>query len=137
MAVKRNPLSELVVHIGAGFVAKERPFVREMLAPLRSHLGRWDSNDVGVEISLQDRGRAEQRVTLRTTLPGHPPLIAVGADPDLTRAIHEAKRELTRQLEHQKTEREAMHNRRMSSRTIRHPLDPPQSPGAAPAAPRV
>ncbi len=99
---RRNDLSELVVHIGAGFVAKERPYVREALSTLRQHLGRWDVNDVSVEVSLQDRGRREQRVTLRTTLPGLTPLLAVAADMDLTRALQDAKHELIRQLEQQK-----------------------------------
>lgn len=125
MAVKRNRLSELVVHIGAGFAAKERPHVREALASLQTHLGRRDDNDVGVEVSVQDRGRVEQRVTLRTALPGRPPLVAVAANADLTRALHEAKSELVRQLHHQRVERQPMHNRRLSGRTIRHPITGP------------
>ena len=82
--------------------------------------------------ALQDRGGKEQRVTLRTTLPGLTPLVAVAADADLTRALHEAKRELTRQLEHQKTEHEPMHNRRLRGPTIRHPSASPPGPGTAP-----
>ncbi|MDZ4266235.1 MAG: hypothetical protein U1D00_11155 [Mycobacterium sp.] len=135
MTGKRRPtLSELVVHIGAGFVAKERPHVREALSTLRPHLGRWDADDVSVEVSLHDRGRREQRVTLRTTLPGRPPLVAVAADTDLTRALHEAKHELIRQIEQQKAMREPMHNRRLSGRTIRHPVAAPRRPTASPGA---
>ena len=106
--------------MGAGFVAKERPHVLEALATLEPHLGRWDPPDISLEVSLQDRGRKEQRVTLRTTLPGLPPLVAVADNRDITRALHEAKHELIRQLEQQKSAREPMHNRR-SSATIRHP----------------
>ena len=73
-----------------------------------------------MEVSLQDRGRKEQRVTLRTSLPGHPPLVAVAENPDITRAIYEAKHELIRQLEHQKSLHEPMSSRRRSSATIRH-----------------
>ncbi|MCV7438205.1 hypothetical protein H7K35_13580 [Mycobacterium seoulense] len=73
-----------------------------------------------VEISLQDRGGTEQRVTLRTSLPGRPPLVAVAENPDITRAICEAKRELIRQLEHQKSARDPMSRRRRGSATIRH-----------------
>lgn len=127
---RRNELSELVVHIGAGFAAKERPHVRETLSTLRSHLGRSE-HDVSVEVSLQDRGRREQRVTLRTTLPGRPPLVAVAADPDPTRALHEAKQELIRQLERQKTVRQPMHNRRLSGGTIRHPSSSPSGPSTS------
>ncbi|WP_370330690.1 hypothetical protein [Mycolicibacterium hippocampi] len=126
---RRKELSELVVHIGAGFVAKERPHVREAMATLRPHLGR-SANDVSVEVSLQDRGRREQRVTLRTTLPGRPPLVAVAAGADLSRALHEAKHELIRQLQHQDMSRQPMHNRRLTGRTVRHPTATGQELGA-------
>lgn len=122
MTPKRNSVSELVVHIGAGFAAKERPDIREALASLQAHLGRGDDNDVGVEVSVQDRGRGEQRVTLRTAVVGRAPLIAVAANADLTRALHAAKSELVRQLELQKGERRAMHNPRLGGRSIRHPV---------------
>jgi len=54
-------------------------------------------------------------------LSGFTPLVAVAADADLTRALHEAEHELIRQIEHQKAMGEPMHNRRLSGRTIRHP----------------
>jgi ribosome-associated translation inhibitor RaiA len=117
----RTPLGDYVLHMGAGFVAKERPHVLEALATLESHLGRWDASDVSLEVSLQDRGRKEQRVTLRTTLPGLPSLVAVADDHDITRALHEARDELIRQLEHQKSAREPMHSRKLGRDTIRHP----------------
>jgi ribosome-associated translation inhibitor RaiA len=109
------------IRVGAGFVAKERSHVLEALSALGPHLGRWDPHDVDIDVSLQDRGGTEQRITLRTRLPGLPPLIAVAENPDITRALGEAKRELIRQLEHQKSEREPMNNRRLRRTTIRHP----------------
>jgi ribosome-associated translation inhibitor RaiA len=112
---------ENVIRVGTGFVAKERPFVLDTLSTLGPHLGRWDPHDVDIDVSLQDRGGNEQRVTVRTTLPGLPPLVAVGENPDITRALGEAKRELIRQLEHQKSAREPMNNRRLRRATIRHP----------------
>jgi ribosome-associated translation inhibitor RaiA len=117
---QRNILRENVIRVGAGFVAKERPFVLDSLSTLGPHLGRWDPRDVDIDVSLQDRGGNEQRVTLRTTLPGLSPLVAVAENPDMTRALAEAKRELIRQLEHQKSAREPMNNRRRRA-TIRHP----------------
>ncbi len=115
-----NPLGEYVLYMGAGFVAKERPHVLEALATLRQHLGRWDPADIGLEVSLQDRGRKEQRVTLRTSLPGLPPLVAVADNRDITRALHGVKHELIWQLEHQNS-REPAHNRKLGQNTIRHP----------------
>jgi ribosome-associated translation inhibitor RaiA len=117
---------ENVIRVGAGFVAKERPFVLDLLSTLGPHLGRWDPRDVDIDVSLQDRGGNEQRVTLRTTLPGLPPLVAVAENPDVTRALGEAKRELIRQLEHQKSAREPMNNRRLRRATIRHPRESAQ-----------
>jgi ribosome-associated translation inhibitor RaiA len=128
-----NPLGEYVLHVGVGFVGKERPHVLEALAALEPHLGRWDPLDVTLEVSLQNRGRREQRVTLRTTLPGLPPLVAVADNPDITRALHEAKHELIRQLEHQKSAREPMHNRRLGRNTIRHPGSSVQGHHISPA----
>ena len=117
---QRNVFRENVIHVGAGFVAKERPHVVEALSTLGPHLGRWDPSDVDIDVSLQDRGGREQRITLRTSLPGRPQLVAVADNPDLTRALCEAKRELIRQLEHQKSAREPMNNRRLRNKTIRH-----------------
>lgn len=117
---QRNVLRENVIRVGAGFVAKERAHVVETLSTLGPHLGRWDSRDVNVDVSLQNRGGKEQRVVLRTCLPGLEPLVAVAENPDVTRALCDAKRELIRQLEHQKSARAPMNNRRRSA-TIRHP----------------
>jgi ribosome-associated translation inhibitor RaiA len=118
---QRIILRENVIRVGAGFVAKERAFVLDSLSTLAPHLGRWDPGDVDIDVSLQDRGGNEQRITLRTSLPGLPPLVAVAENPDINRALAEAKRELIRQLEHQKSAREPMNNRRLRRATIRHP----------------
>jgi hypothetical protein len=126
---QRNTLRENAIHVGAGFVARERAHIVDMLSALGPHLGRWDPSDVDLEVSLQDRGGKEQRVTLRTILPGHQPLIAVAENPDIDQALSEAKRELIRQLEHQKSVDEPMNNRRLRRATIRHPgaSVPPES----------
>jgi ribosome-associated translation inhibitor RaiA len=118
---QRINFRENVIRVGAGFVAKERRLVLDSLSTLEPHLGRWDPRDVDVDVSLQDRGGSEQRITLRTTLPGLPLLVAVAENPDIGRALGEAKRELIRQLEHQKSAREPMNNRRLRRASIRHP----------------
>ena len=89
---RRDVFDERAIHLGAGFKEQERPHVLETLAALGAHLKRWNPDEVDVEVSVQDRGGKEQRVTLRTTLPGLPPLVAVADDRDLTRALGEAKR---------------------------------------------
>src|SRR5689334_8405740 len=80
--VQRNTFRENSIHVGSGFVAREREHVVEVLSSLGPHLRRWDPSDVHLEVSLQDRDGKEQRVTLRTSLPGHQPLIAVAVNPD-------------------------------------------------------
>jgi len=115
----RSILRNSAIHVGVGFVAKERPFVLEALTTLGPHLGRWDPRDVEIDVSLQDRGGNEQRITLRTKLPGLEPLVAVAENPDITRALSDAKRELIRQIEHQKSGFEPMNNR-LRRATIRH-----------------
>ena len=117
----RDAFGEHVLHVGVGFKEKERDHVVGALATLGPHLGRWDPQDVVVEVSLQDRDGKKQRVTLRTSLPGFPPLVAVAEHPDLDLALGEAKHELIRRIEHQKSEREPMNNRRLRSATVRHP----------------
>ncbi len=117
----RDAFGEQVLHLGVGFKEKEREHVVEALSTLGPHLGRWDPQDVVVYVSLQDRDGKEQRVTLRTSLPGFPSLVAVAENPDLDWALGEAKYDLIRQIEHQKSEREPMNNRRLRSATVRHP----------------
>ena len=116
-----DAFGENVLHVGLGFKEMEHRHVLQTLSTLGPHLmGRWDPRDIDVEVSLQDRGGKEQRVTLRTSLPGRAPLVAVAENPDISHAICEAKRELIRQLEHQKSARDPMSSRRRSSATIRH-----------------
>src|ERR1700756_4276827 len=131
---QQDIVNENVIRIGAGFVAKEHSHVVETLSPLGPHLGRWGSRDVNVDVCLQDRGGKEQRVTLRTSLPGLTPLLAVGENPDITRALGDAKRELIRQLGRQKSAREPMHNRRATAtlHEPRHPFLLTGSPRLAP-----
>jgi hypothetical protein len=114
-------MDQSAVRLGVGFKEREHPHVLETLSGLGAHLGKWDPSEVDVEVAVHDRGGKEQRVTLRALLPGLPPLLAVSHDLDVTRALGEAKRELIRQIEHHKTEREPMKSRQLRSETIRHP----------------
>ena len=109
------------LHVGAGFKEKEHEHVFDLLSTLGPHLmGRWDRRDIDVAVSLQDRGGKEQRVTLRTSLPGRAPLVAVAVNPDITRALNEAKGDLIRQLEHQKSAHDPKSSGRHSIATIRY-----------------
>jgi ribosome-associated translation inhibitor RaiA len=118
---RRDRLDERSFRLGAGFKEEEREQVLGELSALGSHLAKWDPGDVQVDVSVHERGGKEQRVTLRAFLPGLPPLVAVGSDRDLKRALDDAKRDLITQLDRHKTEREPKSNRRLRRDTIRHP----------------
>lgn len=113
---RRDVLDE-VLHFGAGFKDGERPWVLEALSALVPHLAHWDPDDVDVEIAVKDRDGREQHVTLRVDLPSYSPLVAVAADRNLDRALAEAKRELIRQIEDQKSMREPKHDRQLRKKT--------------------
>lgn len=114
---QRPDVLDEVLRFGTGFKDGERPWVQEALSALAPHLARWSADDVDVEISVKDRDGKEQHVTLRADLPGYSPLVAVAADPNLDRALAEAKRELIRQIEDHKSMREPKHNRRLRRTT--------------------
>src|ERR1700722_2694446 len=118
---RRDRLDERSFRLGAGFKEQERGQVLEELSALGPHLARWDPSEVEVDVSVHEGGDKEPRVTLRAFLPGWPPLVAVGFDPDLMRALAEAKRGLITQIDRHKTEREPKSNRQLRLYTIRHP----------------
>jgi ribosome-associated translation inhibitor RaiA len=120
-ARRRDHLDERSFRLGAGFKEQEREQILGELSALGPHLARWDPSDVQVDVSVHERGGKEQRVTLRAFLPGSPPLVAVGSDRDLMRALAEAKKDLITQLDRLKTEREPKSNRRLRRETIRRP----------------
>jgi hypothetical protein len=117
MENQRHDVLDQAVRLGAGFKDGERPWVLEALSALVPHLARWDPDDVDVEISVKDRDGKEQHVTLRADLPGYSPVVAVAADRNLDRALAEAKRELIRQIEDQKSMREPKANRQLRKKT--------------------
>lgn len=102
-----------VLRVGAGFTDDDRRWILDALESLAPHLARWDSADVDVEISVKHRGGKEQQVTLQADLPGYPPLVAKATDRQLDRAIAEAKHELIRQIEDEKSKREPKDNRHL------------------------
>ncbi|MCW2597205.1 MAG: hypothetical protein JWP39_3093, partial [Jatrophihabitans sp.] len=59
------------------------------------------------------RGGPEQRVTLEAKLGGFPTLVATGTDPDFDRALHEARKELIRQIDDERSRRVPKDNRKL------------------------
>jgi len=101
------------MHLSGGFSEADRPRVLDALAALVPHLSRWEPPGMTVEVSVKDRDRREQAVTLRAELPGYPTLVAKGANPNLDSALAAAKRELIRQVEDEKKKRDPKNNRHL------------------------
>jgi hypothetical protein len=114
---QRRDVLRAVLRLGSGFRDEERPWVLDALSALGPHLAHWNADEVGVEVSVKGRGGKEQHVTLRADLPGYSPLIAGATDRHLERALAEAKRELIRQLEDEKSVREPKSNRHLRKKT--------------------
>jgi ribosome-associated translation inhibitor RaiA len=108
-----------VLHLGAGFTDDDRRWVLDALESLVPHLARWDPAKVNVEIAVKHRGGKEQQVTLLADLPRYPPVVAKAAGRQLDQAIAEAKRELVRQVEDEKSKREPKDNRHLREKTVK------------------
>lgn len=106
-----------ILRLGAGFEDADQRWLHDRLAALAPHLARWDPSAVDVEISVKHRGSKEQQVTLKSDVPGYPPLVAKAVDRDLDRAVAEAKRELIRQIEDEKSRREPKQSRLLRRKT--------------------
>jgi ribosome-associated translation inhibitor RaiA len=101
------------LRFAGGVHDRERDHVLEVLAPLAKHLARWDADDIDLQMSVKDRGGPEQRVTLEAKLGGFPTLVATGTDPDFDRALHEARKELIRQIDDERSRRVPKDNRKL------------------------
>ena len=102
----RTGVLDQVLHLGTGFTDEDRRWVFEALESLVPHLARWDPATVRVEISVKHRDGREQQVTLQAELPRYPPVVAKAEGRQLDQAVAEAKRELVRQIEDEKSKRE-------------------------------
>jgi ribosome-associated translation inhibitor RaiA len=93
------------LRLGFGFRAAHRGHVLELLSSLERHLGRWDADQVDLEISVKDRRGPEQKVTFEAWLPKWPALVANSTARDLDHAVIEVRKEMIRQIEDEKAKR--------------------------------
>lgn len=107
---------ESSLRLGAGVEERDRPRVLAALAPLESHLSRWEPDQIELEVSVKDRGGPDQKVTLQMWPAGWPHLVAVAHDRDPEHALIEARKELIRQLEDERSRRKPV-----KGRTSPHP----------------
>ncbi|MDQ1717206.1 MAG: hypothetical protein QOE89_1159 [Pseudonocardiales bacterium] len=108
-----TPVLTSSLRFTGGFHDSERADVVEVLAPLERHLARWAADEVDVQLSVKDRRGPEQRVTIEAKLDSWPLLVATSADTDLDRALREARTELIRQIEDERSRRVRKDNRKL------------------------
>jgi ribosome-associated translation inhibitor RaiA len=114
----RSDVVDQVAHLGAGFTDGDRRWVFESLESLVPHLARWDPAEVKIEISVKHRDGKEQQVTLQADLPRYPAVVAKVSARQLDQAIAEARRELVRQIEDEKSKREPKDNRHLREKPV-------------------
>lgn len=105
------------LHLATGFHANERDWVVTRLAALGSRLRSYRDDQIDLEISLQDREGAEQRVILQCWISRSHRLhlVATSSQRQLDAALNEVRDELIRQVDETKTRTEPRHNRALRS----------------------
>jgi ribosome-associated translation inhibitor RaiA len=113
-----NPrILDAALRLGGGFSDADRPWLLDALSGLEPHLSRWDPASITVHVSVKHRGGKEQQVTLRAELPGYPELVARSEEPNLDRALAEAKHRLIERIDDEKRKREPKSNRLLRDKT--------------------
>lgn len=97
--------------IGTGFAEDERSKALERLAPLGKRLRSYPPGSAELRLSVKNRGRAEQKVTLECWIARAEPLVANSTAPELATALTEVREDLIEQLERLRTKRDPRHVR--------------------------
>jgi hypothetical protein len=100
------------LRVGAGFSSDERPGIVEQLSSLDIRLATHPATETDLELSVKDRDRPGQRVTLECWIAGHTRLVATSEERQLPAALSEV-RDLRRQLNDAKTRSEPRNNRHL------------------------
>jgi ribosome-associated translation inhibitor RaiA len=116
-----TPVLASSLRLAGGLREGELPHLLAALAPLEKHLARWNADQVDLQLSVKDRGRPEQHVTIEAKLGGWPLLVARAADVDLDRALHQARDELIRQIEDERRRRIPKDNRKLREKPEARP----------------
>lgn len=85
--------------LGAGFKEDERDRVVDRLEKLNRRLGNFPADAAYLELSVKDRERTAQKVTLECQLPNFPLLVATSDEPDLRAALMEVRGDMWRQID--------------------------------------
>ena len=101
------------LRVGAGFTADERPGIVEQLSSLDARLATHPAAETDMELSVKDRDRSGQKVTLECWIAGRPRLVATSEERQMSVALTEVRDDLRRQLNDAKTRTEPRNNRHL------------------------
>jgi ribosome-associated translation inhibitor RaiA len=101
------------LRVGAGFAADERPGIVEQLNSLDARLATHPAAETDMELSVKDRDRSGQRLTLECWIAGRSRLVATSEHRQLSTALMEVRDDLRRQLNDAKTRTEPRNNRHL------------------------
>jgi hypothetical protein len=85
--------------MGPGLHDADRERVSNALTALNRHLTHWKPEQVDIRLSVKHRESLEQSVALEVWLPRLPSLVAHVNEPDLDRALVEARKIMIREIE--------------------------------------
>lgn len=108
------------LRVGAGFTEDERPGIVRRFEGLDARLARFAAGDVDMELSIKDRDRPGQKVTLECWIARMTRMVATSHLTDLEAALTEVRDDLRRQINDATTKSEPRNSRRRRE-TMRRP----------------
>lgn len=100
------------LRIGAGFLRSEHSEINEQLSSLDARLMTFAAASTDLELSMKDRERPGQTVTLECRVPRRSPFVATSEKADVGQAVADVRDKMRRQLDDAKTRREPQNSRR-------------------------
>jgi hypothetical protein len=108
----RASLAECL-RLGHGFAADERDVLIDKLGSLDHRLRSFRAEGTELELRVNDRDTAQQRMVLEGYFPRYGRIVATSALRDLDAAIHDVRSDMIRRLDDAKTRNEPRNNRQL------------------------
>jgi len=99
------------LRLATGFAMAERDRIVSQFAPLGARLRSVERDGVDMELSVKERGGADQRMTLELWIAGRERLVATSSQTDVQSALREVRDDMVRQLDDSITRRERSRQR--------------------------
>lgn len=87
------------LQVGDGFPLSERAGVIDRLSSLDDHLAPYGADETVLDLSVKDRERPGQKMTLECRIAGRTHVVATSSAEQIAPALVEVRDELRRQLE--------------------------------------